>query len=358
MIAHQEMSSKEGIDMNESMADKLKRKLNGKSVIAMLVFGAIILVFVFFGMPGQMGGGIGSVARVNDALISLADFQQEENRVEQYYKNLFGDQMDFGSQRQLLRQQALENLVRSELVSQAAARNGIMATDAEVRDFIVKDIPFFQDNGMFQREYYSRYLENTRMTPANFEGKVRKDIVNVRTRQMFETVSVPTAIELSKLQQAKAHKINVQFVKIDSAALEKSLGKEVYEADLKALEDALLAKDEGAVTAALKKMKLSWEETGMTDLSVDTFPKITSNVANEAIFELKKSEPLLARLVRDGNNKFVLKLKDSKLEPVANLESLSSEMLQKRRGDGMFEAWVNQFRDKSHVSMNQQVLSM
>ncbi len=241
--------------MSDSMADKMKRKLSAKSVTAIILFGAIILVFVFFGLPGRMGAGVGSVARVNNSLISLADFQQEENRVQQYYQNLFGSQMDFSSQRQLLRQQALENLVRMELVSQAAQKNGIFATDAEVRDFIVKDIPFFQQNGQFQREFYSRYLESTRASAGDFENKVRKDIVNVRTRQMFEVVAKkPTAIELQRLQAMKAQKINILFARVDQEAATKAMTKEKAEAAIKALDEALAKGDEAAVNAQLRKI--------------------------------------------------------------------------------------------------------
>lgn len=344
--------------MSDSMAEKLKRRLSAKSVTAIVVFGAIILVFVFFGLPGQMGAGIGSVARVNNSLISLADFQQEENRVMQYYQNLFGSQMDFSSQRQLLRQQALENLVRMELVSQAAQKNGILATDAEVRDFIVKDIPFFQQNGQFQREFYSRYLESTRSNPADFENKIRKDIANVRIRQMFEMVSGPMGAELKKVQEVRSHKVNVLFAKIDSDAAAKASSKEKVDASLKALDEALAKGDEAGVNAQLKELKATWEETGLVDLGVEAFPKITSAVASEAVFELKKAEPLLKRLVRDGSSKYVLKLKEVKVEEAKALEPMAAEMMQKRRGDGMFEAWINQFRANSHVTMNTQALQL
>lgn len=345
--------------MSDTMADKMKRKLSAKSVTAIVLFGAIILVFVFFGLPGRLGAGVGSVARVNDTLISLADFQQEENRIQQYYQNLFGSQMDFSSQRQLLRQQALENLVRMELVSQGAQKNGILVTDSEIRDFIVKDIPFFQQNGQFQREFYSRYLESTRSTPGSFEAKVRKDIVNVRARHMFEMTTLVTEIEKQKIQTAKNLKINVLVAKVDSEEAAKLMTKEKAEQAIKELDEALVKGDEVAVNAKLNELRAKWEETGLVDISSDNFPKITSSVATEAIFELKKTEPLLKRLVRDGNSKFVLKLKESKLEssPQA-LEPMTVEMLQKRRGDGMFEAWVNQFRSKSHVTMNTDALQL
>jgi peptidyl-prolyl cis-trans isomerase D len=345
--------------MSDSMADKMKRKLSAKNYTAIILFGAIILVFVFFGLPGKLGAGVGSVARVNNALISIADFQQEESRIEQYYKNLFGGAMDFSSQRQLLQQQALENLVRMELVSQATQDEGLLVTDAEIRDFIVKDIPFLQKDGQFQKDYYFQFLENTHTTAAEFENKVRKDVANVRARHMFELVSQPTDVELAKIKSSKNQKINVAFVKIDQEALNKAMTKEKAEAALKSLDEALAKGDEAAVNAQLKDMKASWEETGLVEVGAESFPKITSPSASDAIFELTKAQPLLKRLVRDGNTKYVLKLKDAKVvEDSKGVEPTMVEMLQKRRGDGMFESWVNQFRKNSKVTMNAQALQM
>lgn len=340
------------------MAEKMKKKISAKSVTAIIMFGAIILVFVFFGLPGPMGGGVGYVARVNNSLISMADFQQEESRIQQYYQNLFGDQMDFSSQRQLLRQQAVENLIRMELVSQGSSAHGILTTDAEVLDYIVKDIPFFQQNGQFQREFYSRYLESTRMAPGDFENKVRKDIANVRARHLFEMVTGLTTVEAKKLQDLRAQKINISFVRIDQEAAVKASSKEQVDAAVKALDEALAKGDETAVNAQLKVLKASWEETGFVELGTDSFPKIASPVAVEAIYELKKSEPLLKRLVRDGTSKYVLKLKETRMDEVKAMEPTAIEMSQKRRGDGMFEAWVNKFRSQSKVSMNPQALQV
>lgn len=344
--------------MSDTMAEKLKRKLNAKSVTAIILFGAIIMVFVFFGMPGQMGGGIGSVARVNNTLISVGDFQQETERIQQYYQNLFGSQMDFSSQRQLLRQQAMESLVRLELVSQGAEKNGILATDAEIRDYIVNDVPFLQSGGQFQRDLYNNYLASRQLTPGKFEGKIRKEIVNIRARRMFEMASQPSVVEVAKIHELRSQKINVSFVHIDQAAADKALTPEGAAKAMTALDEALVKGDEATVNAQLKVLKANWEETGLIELAADNVPKIQSESAVDAISELTKSEPLLKRLVRDGNSKYVLKLKDSLVEAPKVMEKSALEMMQKRRGDGMFEAWVNQFRARSTVTMNSQALQM
>lgn len=219
--------------MSDNMASRLKRQVYAKKFTGYVVLGAIGLVFVFFGYGGNSNMlGVGSVARVNNSLISMADFQNEENRIQQYYAQMFGGAIDFSQQRGMLRQQAMENLIRSELVAQAARKEGIMATDLEVRDFIVKDIPVFQVNGQFQRDRYMGYLEQTRTTPADFETRVRKDIANLRTRHLVELSARPMSLEIAKLKELAANKLNVGFARLDAEELAKGL--KFSDAELKA----------------------------------------------------------------------------------------------------------------------------
>ena len=354
-----DLDFQEGIFMNDNMVDTMKKKLSAKSITAMVLFGAIILVFVFMGLPGANGPSIGSVARVNDSLISIADFQQEQNRVQQYYKGIFGDQMDLSPQRQMMEQQALENLVRSELVYQAATAEKIYATDAEVRHFIVKEIPFFQQNGAFQKDFYLNYLEQTRSTPNFFETKVRKDVANIRTRGLFEAAMTQNALEKAKHEEMKKVKVNVSFVHIDTAKTEADIGKEKAEAAFKALDEALVKGDEALVEEQVKVLKAKWDETGLADLSLEQLPKLNSQEANVAAFGLSKTKPMVASIVRDGNNKYILKLKEFKVdESATTAEKVYAEMTLKRKADSLFESWVAKFRANSKVVVNDHVFKM
>lgn len=210
--------------MKKNMADRLRAQIYGRKAVGYLLLFAISMVFVFFGYSGaKYGMAVGSVARVNNSIISIADFQNEENRVQQYYSNMFGGAIDLSSQRQLLRQQALENLIRAELVSQGARAEGLPATDGEVREYILKDIPVFQENGHFQRERYSLYLDSTRSSAGDFESKIRKEIENQRTRRLFETSAAPLKLELDKIQELKTRKMNVGFVRLSDEELAKSI---------------------------------------------------------------------------------------------------------------------------------------
>ena len=205
------------------MFQTLKRDLSAKKITAVILFGIIILVFVFFGMSNdQLGMGVGYAGRVNNTLISVADLRNETDRMVQFYNQMFGGKMDLGQQRQFIQQRAIENLINTELVAQIADKEGVLSTDVEVRDLITTQITAFQKDGKFQRDYYKSYLENSGIKAGDFENKIRKDRLNNRIRHLFEVASQPLQIELQKIKELQTLKTNVEFVKIDKEALKKT----------------------------------------------------------------------------------------------------------------------------------------
>ncbi len=255
------------------MVEKLKKYLSGGSknsnagtekqafrrVVAMVIFGAIILVFVLFGFQGKHNAiGVGSAARVNSAYISVADLQSESQRMEQMYGQLFGGQMSGDAQRQFMRGQALENLIMNELISQSASDQGILVTNAEVRDFIAKDMPVFQQNGRFQRDIYVQVLENNHLTPADFEEKIRKEHRSMRLRHAFEVAAEPTALENAENNALKATKINVGFVKLDESQVTANMNISASEINTKLADPEFMKKVEAEL--AQNKSAYSSEE--------------------------------------------------------------------------------------------------
>lgn len=205
------------------MFDQMKKqitsgRLSAKSVTALVLFGAIILVFVFFGLPGRTGNGgsLTTAARVNNTLISVADLRSESARMEQMYSQFMGGALGGGeAQRQFIQQQALDRLIVQELVSQSAQKAGIYATDAEIREIIIKEIPAFQQDGRFQRDVYMQVLQANQLSPGDFEEKIRKERKNLRAQHVLATASAPLKLEVEKLKKLSEQKINVSFVKID-----------------------------------------------------------------------------------------------------------------------------------------------
>lgn len=68
---------------------------------------------------------------------------------------------------------ALNQIVQKELIIGEAERMGLRVTDEEVRSFVERN-PNFQAGGEFDRETYERFLlEQTGMTPGEFETELR-----------------------------------------------------------------------------------------------------------------------------------------------------------------------------------------
>ncbi|PIS10499.1 MAG: hypothetical protein COT73_09135 [Bdellovibrio sp. CG10_big_fil_rev_8_21_14_0_10_47_8] len=487
------------------------KKYSAKSITALVLFAAIIMVFVFFGLPSRPGGagGAGSAARVNNSLISISDFYSESTRMEQMYAPLFGGSMGGDAQRQFLRQQALESLITQELVSQLAKKEGILATDVEIQDVIVRDIKAFQRDGRFQRDLYFQILEANRLTPSEFEEKLRKERRGQRARRLFEAAAQPLDLEMQKLNTLRETKWDVQFVKADKDTVEKNMkispaevknqladsafakrvedyykantaefsvdpqvhaqhlllkvepgqddaaikkqiaelkvraqkedfaqlatkysqdagsktkggdlgffgrgqmvpefdqaafsqpvgvvGEPVktqfgyhlikvlakkeakqktlaevrddiaqkliamdsYEKNLKSLEEALAKSDAGEVDAVVRRMGLSWETTGPFDLTTDSIPKLPGQSVSEAVYELSEAKPLYPKVVRDGMEKYVLKLKSVKKESTPASGNKAPAELAQSRASELFGSWIDQGKKNAHIERNMEVL--
>jgi peptidyl-prolyl cis-trans isomerase D len=206
-----------------SISDQLKKGLhdNGittRSIVAFVIFGMIVVVFVLSDLTGRQGGGssMGAAAEVNGEIISIKDFQDEENRLSQYYSQLFGGQFDNDFQRNMLRNEVMNSLVNRAITAQAAQNSGIYATDAEVRHIIVNELPYFKKDGVFQSDTYRSILTANRLTPGDFESKIRKDIQNQRSRQIFESAFSMTKFQKDLETQLRSSQIKLEFVSLKS----------------------------------------------------------------------------------------------------------------------------------------------
>ena len=210
--------------------DQLKKGLSDqglttRSIVAFVIFGMIVIVFVLSDLTGRHKGSssmMGSAADVNGELISIKDFQEEENRLSQYYSQLFGGQFDNELQRNMLKGEVMNSLVNKSIAAQAAEKEGIYATDAEVRHMIVEELPYFKRDGVFQSDAYKAILNANRLTPGEFEAKLRKDIKNQRSRYLFETSLSLTELQKNMEKELRSSKINLEFIPVSLAEFQKS----------------------------------------------------------------------------------------------------------------------------------------
>src|SRR5262245_878864 len=109
------------------------------------IFLIIVVVFVFWGIGGSIGGSrTDVVANVNGREITVREFQRAYENIKSAYRELYKERFTSDLVEALnLRQQTLDQLIDSRLLEQEALRVGFMVDDEEVRQAI-KEIPAFQ----------------------------------------------------------------------------------------------------------------------------------------------------------------------------------------------------------------------
>ncbi len=173
----------------------------------LLLMAAAMISVVIFGCGGgekgkmneQEKGSADFVVKVDGKAITEEEVAKETSNIErQMAGRVSPEQM--GQMGQMLRQQAVQNLVNRALLTEAAKDNGVKVTDAEV------DSRIEQIKGQFKSEEdFNGQLEKSGMTPDGFREEVRKSIRLENLMDMKTAhISSPTEAESREYYDSNA----------------------------------------------------------------------------------------------------------------------------------------------------------
>jgi len=187
----------------------LMRKNAGSWVVKALL-GAIVVVFVFWGVGSWTSHQEGVVATVDGEAISRQDYTNEYNRLMDQVRQNFGagitDEMLKSLQ---LETQALNQLIDRLLLKQAAARLDLRVADEElVRS--IRGIPAFQSGGVFDPRRYQQMLPLNRLTPETFEMMQRDALLFAKLQRV-----ITDSVKVSEAEVADWYTWSNAAVKID-----------------------------------------------------------------------------------------------------------------------------------------------
>jgi peptidyl-prolyl cis-trans isomerase D len=154
----------------------LMRKHAGTWMIK-VILGAIVIVFVFWGVGSYTSRQSGRVAKVNGTIITLDDYRTAYNNLIEQVRQSFGNNLNEELIRMLqLRKRALDQLVDKALMLQAAEKLNLTVSDEELAKFI-RNIGAFQTAGAFDNRRYIDALNRNRLTPEAFEVQQREALI-------------------------------------------------------------------------------------------------------------------------------------------------------------------------------------
>ncbi|MFO7494029.1 MAG: SurA N-terminal domain-containing protein [Desulfobacterales bacterium] len=147
-----------------------------------LLLGAIVIVFIFWGVGSFTERRAGRVALVNGQPIDVAAFNRTYSNLIEQYRGRFGNNLtDDMLQMFGVKKQALEALVNQELLLQEAQKLEFHVSEDELAAAI-SQIPAFQQAGSFDPRRYNAVLTQLRLSPEEFEAYQKEAMMIDRLR--------------------------------------------------------------------------------------------------------------------------------------------------------------------------------
>ena len=192
----------------------LMRKHAGSWLIK-VILGAIVVVFVLWGVGSWTSQRSGRVATVNGDPISLEEFRITYKRLLEQVRQSFGNNLNEDLIKTLqLPKQAMDELINRNLMRQAAAELNLQVSDEELSRSI-QDISAFQTAGLFDNRRYQTILDRNSMTPESFE-------INQRDALMIQKLNniITSGVKISDQEVVQWYKwdnteVNLDFVLFD-----------------------------------------------------------------------------------------------------------------------------------------------
>ncbi len=193
----------------------LMRKHAGTWMIKALL-GAIVVVFVFWGVGSWTSQREGIVATVNGESISLEDYRNAYNRLMEQARQSLGANLSEEMLKALqIPKRTMDQLIDRTLLKQAAEHLEMQVSDDELAQSI-RSIPAFQAGGVFDRRRYQQVLSLNRTTPEIFELNQRDSLLVEKLARLVTDTVKATDSEAESWYQWNHATVQFEFVTLDA----------------------------------------------------------------------------------------------------------------------------------------------
>ncbi len=198
---------------------------NSGSLMIIILFGIIIIVFALQFGPGSQGFSAKTpvVGKVNGEAVTVGEWSFYYNQLFSSYQRF--DQ-NFNNEKAMeydLKGKALDQVVDRILLAQQGIDLGLSVSEREVGLSLLEN-PAFQDEGRFDKDQYKRMVNYYyKMSMSRFEEKLQRDMAGNRIRHMLQA-SPQVANSLAFEEWAlNNEKVNLDFVKFSLSNAKKEV---------------------------------------------------------------------------------------------------------------------------------------
>ncbi len=190
-----------------------------------VIVSLIALTFVLWGIESYLGGNSTNTfkAKVDNIKISDTAFQQAYKRLTNEQEAQLGANFALtASLAERLKQQALQQLITSTALQQAAFHSGYFISDKQAEDAITQ-IPAFQENGVFSQQKFLEILNGALYTPEGFMQQIQSDMLinQLHAGITASAFALPTDI-VDAIQLIDQHR-SIRYVLLPSKTFAKGI---------------------------------------------------------------------------------------------------------------------------------------
>ncbi len=182
-------------------------------VVGWIILGVLFVAFAFFGLNSYLQSSAANyAAAVNDQEISLARHQQAYQQLRTRMTDMLGENFDpVQLNEDMLKANALQQLINEELLLQAADTEGFAASNQLVAASI-NAIDAFKQDGVFSKAQYERLLGYRGIRPAEFEYNLKQEIITNQYRDAIRRTAAATAEELNQAYMLEGQQRQFSYI--------------------------------------------------------------------------------------------------------------------------------------------------
>jgi len=155
----------------------LRDGIRNSKVLKYLLVGIICVPLALVSITSYIGYRTPDyAAKVNGEKVSLRTFDNAYRQAQAQVQQTFGGRLPQGIDlRGMIGGQAMDNVVRQEVLRQTTSK-GFAVSDDDLANEILS-VPAFAEDGVFNKDRYTRQLQSMGVSPEQFEVQYRGDVI-------------------------------------------------------------------------------------------------------------------------------------------------------------------------------------
>jgi hypothetical protein len=217
-----------------ALFDNIRSKTD--STTARILFGAVVVVFVFSFINMGFGGRTVTYATVNGDRITDLDLQKRMRLVQ---RQMSSSSMNEDELKEL-QNSVLERLITEKAVMGMAGELGLEVSDTEIGLTILQNPGFKDAAGDFSAELYEQAIKQEGFaSKSKFEERIRQDLTYTKLRDMVSNSVLVSDEEGRTIAKQNMTKLDLEWIRLSSSSVNVEVTEEDIQLELKENEDII-----------------------------------------------------------------------------------------------------------------------